>query len=93
MPTVKDVIVRKPSPEEIQTCRQWPTWQCRPSQFDWDYDEMETCLIIEGEVSVSDRPDQGHSVSFGPGDLVIFPAGFQCIWYVNKAVNKHYRFG
>ena len=53
--------------------------------------ENETCLLLEGEVTVT--PEEGQSVKFGAGDLVIFPAGMNCRWDVHQAVCKHYRFG
>jgi uncharacterized cupin superfamily protein len=90
MPTVKDVIIRKPSQQETQACKKWPVWSCQPSTFDWVYTERETCLILEGEVAVSDSKD---SVSFGPGDFVVFPVDLECTWNVKKAVRKHYNFG
>jgi len=89
MPTVKDVIVRKPSDEEIDECRDWPIWSAEPSSFDWSYTQTETCLIIEGEVTVK---DDISSVSFGAGDMVIFPEGLDCAWEIKKAVKKHYNF-
>ena len=89
MSTIKDVIVKKPSEEEIATCQSWPIWQCEPSTFDWIYSETETCLIIEGDVTVTDGKD---SVSFGEGDLVIFPEGLECNWNIRKAVKKYYNF-
>ena len=90
MPTVKDVVVRKPSDEEAQTCKNWPTWKCEPSAFDWTYTEKETCLIMEVKVTVTDGQD---SVSFGPGDLVVFPEELECTWQVHEPVRKHYNFG
>jgi hypothetical protein len=90
MPTVKDVIVRKPTQQESETCKNWPIWNCQPSTFDWAYTEKETCLILEGKVTVSDGKS---SVSFGPGDLVIFPCDLECIWQVHEPVKKHYNFG
>ncbi|MHC4266298.1 MAG: cupin domain-containing protein [Planctomycetota bacterium] len=90
MPTVKDVIVRKPTDEEKETVQGWPIWQCEASTFDWSYTEKETCLLLEGEVTVSDGTD---SVSFGPGDMVIFPVDLECTWNVKQAVKKHYTFG
>jgi len=90
MPTIKDVIVKKPSSEEETTCQSWPLWQCEPSTFDWIYSEKETCLLIEGDVTVTDGTG---SVNFGPGDLVIFPEGLECNWNVRKAVKKYYNFG
>ena len=89
MPTVKDVVVKKPSDQEIAVCKGWPTWSCEPSKFDWAYTQTETCLILEGEVTVSDGTD---SVSFGVGDYVVFPNGLECVWEVTKAVRKHYDF-
>jgi uncharacterized cupin superfamily protein len=91
MPTVKDVIVRKPTESEIKECKTWPVWSCEKSTFDWDYTQTETCLILQGKVTVKDRPGSG-AVSFGPGDLVIFPNGLKCTWQVAQAVKKHYNF-
>jgi len=89
MPTVKDIIVKKPSEEEVSKCKSWPIWECEPSVFDWSYTQTETCLLLEGRVTVSDGTD---SVSFGPGDLVVFPTGLDCTWQVTEAVKKHYNF-
>ena len=90
MPTIKDIIVKKPTEDEAKSCQAWPTWQCEPSTFDWAYTEKETCLLIEGKVTVSDGQD---SVTFGPGDMVIFPNGLECTWQVHEQVRKHYNFG
>lgn len=92
MPTVRDVIIRKPSAAEVNVCKEWPIWSCQASQFDWEYSQVEKCLILEGKVTVTDRPDTGHSVSFGAGDYVVFPNGLKCVWKVEKAVRKHYEF-
>ncbi len=71
--------------------KSWPIWTCEESSFDWTYDDKETCLLLEGEVTVT--PDGGDPVKFSAGDLVVFPAGMDCIWDVHKAVRKHYQFG
>ena len=92
MPTAKDVQVRKPTDDEAAQCRGWPIWTCETSEFNWDYTQTETCLLLEGAVTVSDRPDGGESVSFGPGDLVVFPVGLKCVWKVEQPVRKHYNF-
>jgi hypothetical protein len=60
------------------------------SQFDWHYDEKETCYFLEGEVTVT---TPWESVEIGKGDLVTFPKGLSCTWHVTKAVRKHYSFG
>jgi uncharacterized cupin superfamily protein len=90
MPTVKDIVVRKPSEQEKQRCKSWPIWKCEPSTFDWAYTEKETCLLIEGRVTVTDGRD---SVTFGPGDFVIFPNDLECTWNVHEPVKKYYNFG
>ncbi len=84
------MIVKKPSDEEAAACKAWPIWKCESSSFDWTYTEKETCLLIEGKVTVTDGKD---SVSFGPGDLVVFPEELDCTWQVQEAVTKHYNFG
>ncbi len=92
MPTVRDIVVRKPGPQEAAKCKTWPIWTCQPSSFDWEYTQTETCLILEGRVTITDQPAGADSVSFGPGDLVIFPVGLKCVWNVAEAVRKHYSF-
>jgi len=37
--------------------------------------------------------DGGKPVEFGPGDLVTFPEGLDCVWKISKPVRKHYKFG
>ena len=71
--------------------RNWPIWACDASSFDWTYDDKETCLLLEGEVTVT--PNVGEPVTFGAGDLVVFPAGMKFGWDVHIALRKHYRFG
>ncbi len=86
------ICVRKPTEEELKTLGvfSWPIWTCEPSTFDWTYSEQETCLLLEGQVTVE---AEGESVSFGKGDLVVFPKGLSCLWTVTAPVRKHYRFG
>ena len=83
------VKVRKPSEAEVAAIKKQPTWSCGVSEFDWFYDSEETCLLIEGEVTVT---YDGGSVSFGAGDYVVFPEGLSCVWKVTKPVKKHYIF-
>ena len=84
------IVVRKPGEAEKKEALGWPVWEKEPSTFPWTYSDRETCLIMEGEATVSaDREE----TSFGAGDYVIFPKGLSCVWTVRKAVRKHYRFG
>lgn len=69
----------------------WPIWSCGVSRFPWTYDAQETCLLLEGQVTVT--PEGGEAVSFGAGDLVVFAKGLSCVWEVKEPVRKHYRFG
>ncbi|MCL2838900.1 MAG: cupin domain-containing protein [Oscillospiraceae bacterium] len=84
-----NIIVRKPTAEEIATMQAQPTWGCGVSKFDWSYDSEETALIIEGEVTVT---FDGGSVFIQTGDLAVFPKGMSCVWDVTKPINKHYLF-
>jgi len=92
MPDVTDVVVHKPNEQETEQCKYWPIWTCENSTFDWDYTQTETCLLLEGQVTVTDRPEGENSVTFGAGDHVVFPVGLKCVWKVTKPVRKHYRF-
>lgn len=83
------IVVRQATKEEASKAKSWPVWTCEPSTFDWSYDVTETCYIIKGAATVKGR---GQEVSFGPGDLVIFPKGLECTWIVKKAIRKNYNF-
>ena len=83
------VMVKKPTQAEAAHMLTKPVWTCGVSKFDWYYDSEETCLLVEGEVTVS---YQGGSVSFGAGDYVTFLQGLSCVWDVSKPVKKHYVF-
>ena len=89
MPTVKDVIVKKPTEQEKLECSDWPIWEHGVDSFDWAYTQTETCLLLEGRVTVSDGND---SVNFASGDYVVFPDGLECNWQIHEPVKKHYKF-
>ena len=67
----------------------WPIWACEVSEFDWKYDQQESCLLLEGEEEVTSDIE---TVKFGGGDFVVFPRGLKCRWKVIKPVRKHYSF-
>jgi len=87
------IHVEKPTVQKLKELdvESWPIWKKEVSEFPWDYDEKETCYILEGDVIVT--PEKGEPVRFGQGDLVIFKSGLKCIWKVLSPVRKHYRFG
>tara|TARA_B100000965_G_scaffold261267_1_gene220317 strand:- start:288 stop:506 length:219 start_codon:yes stop_codon:yes gene_type:complete len=70
--------------------KNWPTWECEPSNFKYFYKEKETCLIIKGEAIIK---TSAEIFNIRSGDLIIFPKGFDCTWEVRKAIKKHYRVG
>jgi hypothetical protein len=67
----------------------WPIWSCEISEFDWEYSDEESCLLLEGDVEVK---TEFETVHFSAGDYVIFPKGLKCRWKVTKPVRKHYSF-
>jgi uncharacterized cupin superfamily protein len=87
------IHVEKPTEEKLEKLGvdSWPVWKKEVSVFQWEYDEKETCYLLEGEVEVS--PVNGKPVKFGKGDLVIFSEGLKCTWNIIKPVKKHYKFG
>ena len=86
-------VTSNPDPAQLQSLgvTSWPIWGCEISTFPWTYDEQETCLLLEGDVTVT--LDGGEPVRFGVGDLVVFDTGLSCTWEVHAPVRKHYRFG
>ncbi len=92
MPTINDITIHKPSDQEVKACQNWPIWTCDVSEFDWEYTQTEKCLILEGQVTVTDYPKTNKSVSFGAGDFVRLPSGLKCIWKITQPVRKHYDF-
>jgi uncharacterized cupin superfamily protein len=84
-----EITVRKPTESEIAEMKSQPTWGCEVSEFDWYYENEETSLIIEGEVTVSYGD---KSVAIVAGDLVVFPRGLSCVWKVTQPLRKHYLF-
>ena len=60
------------------------------STFPWQYDEKETCLILEGKAII--KCSDG-TLEFGTGDYVVFPQGLKCTWEIKDKIRKHYKFG
>ena len=82
--------VRKPTEKELKEAESWPIWEKEKSVFPWEYDEQETCLILEGKAVVK-TPEE--IIAFGVGDYVVFPEGLECTWEIKKRIRKHYKFG
>ena len=86
-----NIKIEKLSDEEINNMGvlSWPIWTCDVSEFDWEYNNRESCLLLEGDVEVS---SDWETVRFCAGDFVVFPSGLKCRWKVIKPVRKHYTF-
>ncbi len=86
-----DIRVEKLPESELTArgVRDWPIWEKEVSRFDWTYDSVEECFLLEGDVTVEAG---GESVRFGAGDYVTFPRGLSCVWDIRVPVKKHYRF-
>ena len=67
----------------------WPIWTCGVSEFDWEYEDQESCLLLEGTVEVK---TDFETVNFSEGDYVVFPKGLKCRWKITSPVRKHYNF-
>ena len=67
----------------------WPIWEHDEDKFEWYYDKTETCYILEGEVTVT---TEFESVTIEAGDFVTFPKGLECVWDIQSAIKKHYKF-
>jgi len=87
-----NIIISKISEEEIKNkgILSWPVWSCNISEFDWEYDQQESCLLLEGDVEVK---TDFETVHFSGGDFVVFPRGLKCCWKVTRPVRKYYSFG
>jgi uncharacterized cupin superfamily protein len=83
--------VKKPSKKEIQEAKNWSIWEKEKSVFPWEYDEKETCYIINGKAKVI--TENGQEVEFKKGDWVEFPKGLKCKWTILEDIKKYYKFG
>jgi len=86
-----NIQISQLSPQQIaeRGITKWPVWSCDISEFPWEYDTGESCLLIEGEAEIS--TDSG-TVTIRKGDFVVFPRGLRCHWKVLKPVKKYYSF-
>jgi len=85
------IIIAQLSEDEIisKRIKSWPIWTCAKSEFSWEYEETESCYLLEGEVEVI---SDFETVRFSSCDFVVFPKGLKCRWKVSAPVRKHYCF-
>jgi uncharacterized cupin superfamily protein len=64
------------------------TWRSQPGRIAVNYRRNEFCLLLEGEVHLTDST--GHTEVFRAGDAFVVPAGFVGEWAMPTPVLKHY---
>ena len=70
------IEVKKPEGDDLEKdgVMSWPIWEKEVSRFDWHYDQMEECYLLEGKVVV--ETEDGDRVEFGKGILLDFQRGY-----------------
>lgn len=63
-------------------------WRSKPNRIEVDYARDEFCLLLEGEVRLTDAV--GTTEIYRAGDAFVVPAGFKGTWDMPTAVAKYY---
>lgn len=61
-------------------------WDCTAGEFRWRYGFDETIHFLEGRVTITLEGDVPRT--FGPGDVIFFPAGAIAHWKVDRYIRK-----
>jgi uncharacterized cupin superfamily protein len=61
-------------------------WDCSAGEFNWHYSFDETIHFLEGSVTITLKG--GEPQTFGPGDVIFFPAGVVAHWRVDHYIRK-----
>ena len=89
-----NVLIKSPCSASViiqYGIKNWPVWECEPSNFLRNYSEKEVCFIVEGEAKIKTKA--GESYFIKSGDLIEFPKGLSCEWQIIKSFKKHFRLG
>ncbi|MCK4338396.1 MAG: cupin domain-containing protein [Candidatus Cloacimonetes bacterium] len=86
------ITIENLSKEELENrgIFSWSIWEKEISRFDWSYDTIEQCYILEGKVII--ETEDGEKVEIGKGNFVTFPKGLSCVWDIKEPIRKHYNF-
>ncbi|MBA5777904.1 DUF861 domain-containing protein [Stappia sp. F7233] len=63
-------------------------WQGEPGKVHVNYTEEEVCVLLEGEVRLTDG--EGNGETFRKGDAFAIPAGFRGTWETVERAKKIY---
>jgi len=80
-----------PAKLDVLFVEDWPTWSKDVAEFEWTYEQKETCYIIEGKAIIT--TGEGEILTIETGDMVFFPQGLKCTWKIIEPVEKHYKLG
>lgn len=61
-------------------------WDCTAGEFNWFYQFDEVIHFLDGEVTITLKG--GQPQTFGPGDVIFFPAGAVAHWRVDRYIRK-----
>jgi uncharacterized cupin superfamily protein len=65
-------------------------WASEPKRLEIAYTSDEFCVLLEGEVTLTDA--DGHATTHKAGDAFLIPAGFKGTWENPVPVRKYYVF-
>ena len=60
-------------------------WDCTAGAFNWFYDSEETIHVLEGTARLTTA---SGVETIGPGSVVVFPAGSQARWDIDRYIRK-----
>ena len=63
-------------------------WRSKPNRLEVNYKRDEFCLLLEGEVHLTDS--NGTTEIYRAGDGFVIPAGFKGVWDMPTPVAKYY---
>lgn len=63
-------------------------WQCTPGPSRWKLETNELVHVLSGDMTVT--ADGTEPFEVGPGDVIMFPKGWEGTWHIHKTVRKVY---
>lgn len=63
-------------------------WECTPGPSRWELETNELVYVLKGSMTVT--ADGAEPVEAGPGDVLMFPKGWQGTWEIHETLRKVY---